>query len=126
MKGSPGLQAGAPSWLPWKNQGTQQVEIGKWEGKRMSKTILWVGNTIICCLLASFFARDYVGGAYVEVSDLFGAMVQAVGSLLGGLLVGYIATRFMKEASDRHKNIAYFLGVLLSAGAAVFNKMYVS
>ena len=91
----------------------------------MSKTMLWFGNAAICNLLASFFAADHVG-SYLKLTDLLGAMAEATGVLLGGLFVGYIATGFMKEASDRYKNVAYFCGVLLFAGAAIFNKMYVS
>jgi hypothetical protein len=93
-------------------------------GKKVSKTMLRVGNTVICCLTASFFAWDHVGKENVIAAPLLGAMAGAVGVLFGGLLVGYIGTFFMKEKSDRYKNVAYFCGVLFLSGAAVFNKIY--
>lgn len=90
----------------------------------MSKTLLWIGNTIICGLMASFLAiMEHEDGSLGLVPDLLGAMVGAVGVLAGGLLAGYIATRFMKEATVESKNLTYFCGVLLWSTAVVFNMM---
>jgi len=89
----------------------------------MSKTALWVGNAVICGLMASFLGIvDHEGPPWL-VADLLGAMAVAVGALFGGLLAGYIVTRFMKKATDRSKNVAYFCGVLLWSAATVFSKM---
>lgn len=85
--------------------------------------MLWTGNAIICSFMASFLAQDYMGGSYIEIADLFGAMASAMGILFGGLLVGHIATRIMQQPNDRNKNIVYFLGVLLFAGITIFNKI---
>jgi branched-subunit amino acid ABC-type transport system permease component len=87
----------------------------------MSKTLLWIGNTLICGLLASFFAiMEHEEGPW-PLKDLIGSMAEAVGTLVGGLIVGYIATRFMKEATDKSKNVAYFTGVLLWSVISVFS-----
>ncbi len=86
----------------------------------MSKTMLWVGNAIVCGLTASLFV---VLDSVTNVIDLLGVIAAAVGSLLGGLLAGYIAIRFMPEAPSRTKNIAYFCGVLLWSAANVFFKL---
>ena len=91
----------------------------------MSKTALWVGNAVICGLMASFLGIVNHEGPPSPwlVADLLGAMAGAVGALFGGLLAGYIVTRFMKKATDRSKNVAYFCGVLLWSAAIVFSKM---
>jgi len=86
----------------------------------MSKTVLWFGNTIVCGLTASFLG---VVDRVTNVRDLIGVMAGAVGVLFGGLLAGYIATRFMSEATTRSKNVAYFCGVLLWSTATVFFKL---
>jgi hypothetical protein len=92
-----------------------------WRKAGMSKTSLWIGNAVICSLLASFIGiMEHESGSPWMVADLLGNMAEAVGGLLGGLLTGYIATRFMKEATDESKNVAYFCGVLCFAIARVF------
>ena len=90
----------------------------------MSKTLLWTGNAVICSLMAYFLGiMEHEGGTPWLVSGLLGSMASAVGVLLGGLLAGYIVTRFMKEATDSSKNVAYFCGVLFWAVATVFSTM---